>query len=706
MLSHPLSSDLLSYLNSPSFSDVIFHPCLSTSPSPSPPPPVDLSTPTLHNRNIHPLRHSQSLTLPPPSFSPSSSPPTFSFSPSPPSSSSLTPLTLDPSPLLYAHRVILAGRSPFFSRLLPLLSSLSPTSPPPLSFPSLSPHPFLTLLPPSSPHLLHLSLLIHPDTLHLLLRFVYTNKFDFSSLPLPPPSSPDDSVDEQPLFDPQAAPFSPDGLSLPPSSPLYPSIIVQQLLFYARLFELPLYSSLTVHLCTAAPRLLQLHLHAIAAVKAEAGLGGGATGGTAPIPIGGEGAKAGRAGGYDAAPFLSPSALRFGSHDAARGVYVRIHSPPPAHSASDAAAGASLFPCERVRYNGCEWVRYKVDPLLFACRSGFFYAMFNADWSENQLTDDSSLASSSSPASPSSPSSSPYKNDVVLEALSQAEFEHLLQFLYTDRISLPSSSSSSSSFSSSPLHSSPTSSATFLQRSLQHLAIDNEWTLRLLSSSPSFTHLLSLMSFSILYHIPSFTEHLQTTLASLLTCDTVCAVWPLVLNPFLSPSSTTATADDGSCDANMLATSLPSTSPLDSPPPSPLFSSSYFSPSLPAPFTELELLHDACLLFTCQHFLQVSHHPSFLSLPLSLLKQTLDGGTVECDSTGMIEALERWIDRAVEGEGVKRGGVKERERKNALRLCLFPPSTLFNISEKRRVMMGDRAFFTRFGWMPPSAMHR
>ena len=117
-------------------------------------------------------------------------------------------------------------------------------------------------------------------------------------------------------------------------------------------------------------------------------------------------------------------------------------------------------------------------------------------------------------------------------------------------------------------------------------------------------------------------------------------------------------------------------------------------------FTDLEILHEACLQFVCQHFLRLSHHPSFLSLPLSLLKQVLDPGTVECDSTGMIEALERWIESAVEKEGLKGKGEVE-ERKNALRLCLFPPSTLFNRSEKRHVMMGDRAFFRRFGWMPP-----
>ena len=347
-------------------------------------------------------------------------------------------------------------------------------------------------------------------------------------------------------------------------------------------------------------------------------------------------------------------------------------------------------------YDGCEWVRYKVDPLLFACRSGFFCAMFNADWKENQLIDDltPSSTSTSLTSPPSSPSSSPFHHDIVLEALNQLEFEHLLQFLYTDRISLPSKSPLSSSSPTHPL------APTFLRRSLQHLGLDNKWTLRLVDSSPSFAHALSLMSFSVLYQIPSFTEHLQTVLASLLTTDTVCAVWPLVLSPFFSPNSTTAADADAACDTDWLSASrLPSTC-TDFLSPSPSSS----SPPLPTPFTELDLLHESCLLFTCQHFLRVSHHPSFLSLPLPLLKQTLDGGTVECDSSGMIEALERWIERAVEGEGVRRGGVEERERKDALRLCLFPPSTLFNSSEKRRVMLGDRAFFKRFGWAPP--LHR
>lgn len=113
----------------------------------------------------------------------------------------------------------------------------------------------------------------------------------------------------------------------------------------------------------------------------------------------------------------------------------------------------------------------------------------------------------------------------------------------------------------------------------------------------------------------------------------------------------------------------------------------------------MDVVHDACLHFTTQHFLRLSHHPSFLFLPLPLLKEALDPGNVECDSRGMIEALERWIEYRVGVEGVR--GEAMEARRSELRVCLFPPSTLFNQVEKRKVMVGDTALFTRLGWMSP-----
>lgn len=217
----------------------------------------------------------------------------------------------------------------------------------------------------------------------------------------------------------------------------------------------------------------------------------------------------------------------------------------------------------------------------------------------------------------------------------------------------------------------------FLRRSMQHLAIDNPHTRALLASSPSFAHLVSLLSFAVLYAIPALTEYLQNLLYQHVTPETVCAIWPLVLNPFFSPSATPDTLSS--------PPSLPA-----SPPP----------PTTADFFTDLDILHESCVQHSCQHFLRLSHHPSFLHLPLPLLKQTLDPGTVECDSRGMVEALERWMEARVRREGVVAGGVEEASRKSELRLCLFPPSTLFNRSEKSKVLVGDLGMFRRLGWMP------
>ena len=651
MLSNPLSTHLVTYLNSPSFSDLLLHPRCSLDPLPAS-LSLDFHNPSRHNsivssHPLNPLRHSQSLTLPLPSFSPSASP-SPSFSPSP----SLPPFSLDTDPVFYAHRVILAGRSPFWLRLLsslPPSTSSSTSIPLPLTFPSLSPTPLISLLP-STASLLHLSLLIHPDALSLLLKFVYTGKIDLSPFSSHPPSrlsSPSSSSPD--LTEDGPSPFSPEACGLTADSPSYSSVLAQQLLFYSRLFELQsLYSALTVHLCIASPRELQLHLQQMAAVKADPA--------SAALPAEGLSSRSR----FASAPFfLSSSALRYGHHQAARGVFVRIH-------AGREGEGQGMS-AERVEYAGQQWLRYKVDPLLFACRSGFFQAMFNADWKENQVYADEGSATAAT--------DSALQFDVVLEALNAAEFEHLLQFLYTDEMATSAMDGVRAEWSA-------------LSRSFQHLAIDSRWTLRLMRESPAFTHLVSLLSFATMYQIPSMGELLQHLMAQHISAETVCAIWPLVLNAFFSPASS---QPGGEVDAEV--------------------SSGLHMPAVEgsmedgeAPqlvFTELEILHEACLSFTCQHFLRLARHPSFLSLPLALLKQALDPGTVECDSTGMIEALERWIDSAVEGERLKDGAAVE-ERKKELRLCLFPPSTLFNRSEKAHVMMGNRAFFTRFGWVPPA----
>lgn len=649
MLSNPLSTHLVSYLNSPSFSDVVLHPRCSFDPVPVS-PSLDFHTPPRHNpivstHPLHPLRHSQSLTLPPPSFSPSASPsPSFSSS-----SPSLPPFTLDTDPASYAHRVILAGRSTFWLRLLSSLPNVSQPSSAflPLCLPSLSPIPLISILPSTS-SLLHLSLLVHPDALSLLLKYVYTGKIDLSLFSSSPPSrvsspssSPADLTGNGPSL------FSLESSSIAPDSPHYSSLLTQQLLFYSRLFDLqPLYSALTVHFCNAAPRDLQLHLQQVAAVKADPAF--------ASIATEGAGARSR----FASAPFLAMTSLHYGHHQAARGVHVRVRA--------GEGGGAGDIHSERVEYGGEQWQRYKVDPLLFAARSGFFSAMFNADWKENQVY------AEDEPSTSSEDFSSALQHDVVLEALSAVEFEQLLQFLYTDEMAVAVVTDTAGQ-------------GTALHRTFHHLAIDSRWTLRLMRESPAFTHLVSLLSFATMYQIPSMGELLQHFMAQHITAETVCAIWPLVLNAFFSPSTVRVEAE-GSVEA--FGVSVPSADGV-------MDDGEEDAQPL---FTELEILHEACLSFTCQHFLQLARHPSFLSLPLALLKQVLDPGTVEGDSTGMIEALERWIEHAVEGEGLKGGGAEERKKE--LRLCLFPPSTLFNRSEKAHVMMGNRAFFTRFGWMP------
>ena len=663
MLSGALPTHLITYLNSPSFSDIILHSRATTADSNLPPSPtLPSSSPHLHNSNIaHPLRHSQSLTLPPPSYSPSFSATAASTPSSDPRLSPLFPASLT-SPLstspsaasfslddyrfFYCHRVVLAGRSAFWSRLLTSLGAAAAL--PSFTASCLSSQPLVSLVAPSStsslssdPGIVELSLLIHPDALFLLLKYVYSGKADLSFMEHRATQHDLDDLNTVPSYTTAAFAFSSSALSLSLSQPDYHAVLIQQLLLYSHLFELhSLYSMLVQHFCTLAPRQLQLHLQSLQSIKAD----------TAFETRSGADASS-KAKSSSSPSFLSMSLLHYGQHDVARGVYVRIASSP----SSQSSLSSSL-----VDFDGQCWRRYKIDPLLFASRSGFFYAMFNAEWKENHVASVGSL----------SPSSSSYKDDVVLQDLSQLEFEHLLQFLYTDemRIEGGADGRSEGRMGGSP----------FLKRSMQHLAIDNPHTRALLISSPSFAHLVSLLSFAILYAVPSLTEYLQHLLYQHVTPETVCTIWPLVLNPFFSPSATPDTAAS--------PVTAPSTPPLLAP-------NADF-------FTDLDILHEACLQHTCQHFLRISHQPSFLHLPLPLLKHTLDPGTVECDSRGMIEALERWMDARVRREGVVVGGVEEANRKSELRLCLFPPSTLFNRSEKNNVLTGNMAMFRRLGWTP------
>ena len=664
MLSSSLPTHLVTYLNSPSFSDIILHSRARTAADTTLPPSPSLpsSSPHLHNSNIaYPLRHSQSLTLPPPSYSPSfsataaSSPssdprlsPLFPASLTSPlsSSPSSTSFSLDDDRFFHCHRVVLAGRSPFWCRLLISLTPDSTAALPSFTASYLSSQPLISLIPPSStsslssdPTTVELSLLVHPDALFVLLKYVYSGKADLSFMEHRAAQHDHDDLNTAPTHTTAAFAFTPSALTLSLSQADYHSVLIQQLLFYSQQFELhSLYSMLVQHFCTVAPRQLQLHLHSIQAIKAD----------IAFETISSSAAATTALKQPSSSSFLSMSLLQYGQHDVARGVHVRIAS---------SASSTSSLSSSLVELDGGCWRRYKVDPLVFACRSAFFSAMFNADWKENQWKDDHI-------------SSSSYKDDVVLQDMSQLEFEHLLQFLYTDEMWIEGGADGRSE---GRMGGSP-----FLKRSMQHLAIDNPHTRALLTSSPSFAHLVSLLSFAVLYAIPSLTEYLQHLLYQHVTPDTVCAIWPLVLNTFFSPSATLDTA---------LSPSFP------------LASSSFSSPTSDF-FTDLDILHEGCVHYSCQHFLRISHHPSFLHLPLPLLKQTLDPGTVECDSTGMVEALERWMEARVRREGVVVGGVEEASRKSELRLCLFPPSTLFNRSEKSKVLTGDTALFRRLGWIP------
>ena len=80
--------------------------------------------------------------------------------------------------------------------------------------------------------------------------------------------------------------------------------------------------------------------------------------------------------------FLSMSALCFGRHKATRGVYVRV--PDTSDDAVIATRDTTRLYGERVIVNSQRYVRYKVDPLLLAARSPVFTAMFAGDWRESQ----------------------------------------------------------------------------------------------------------------------------------------------------------------------------------------------------------------------------------------------------------------------------------------------------------------------------------
>ena len=545
--------------------------------------------------------------------------------------------------------MVLAGRSPFWCRLLSAICNGSVL--PSLTTSCLSSQPLISVMPLASASSLssdtgavELSLLAHPDALFLLLKYIYSGKADLSFMEHRTTQHHMDDLNSAPAHSTSAFAFTLSALTVSLSHPDYQAVLVQQLLLYSHLFELhSLYSTLVQHLCTAAPRQLQLHLQALQTIKADIVFETlGSTDARTAVKL--------SSSSQHSSSFLSMSLLQYGQHDAARGVYVRI----AASRSSQSSLSSSL-----VDADGQCWRRYKIDPLLFACRSEFFHAMFNADWKENHIY------------SADSPSHS-YKDDVVLQDLSQLEFEHLLQFLYTDEMRVEGGADGRSE--------GLMGGSAFLKRSMQHLAIDNPHTRALLTSSPSFAHLVSLLSFAVLYAIPSLTEYLQHLLFQHVTPETVCAVWPLVINPFFSPTAT-------------LDTALSPSNSHSTPPASATSTTAEFH-------TDLDILHEGCLNHTCHHFQRLSHHPSFLTLPLPLLKQTLDPGTVECDSVGMVEALERWMAARVVREGVVLGGVEEASRKSELRLCLFPPSTLFNRSEKSKVLVGDSAMFRRLGWMP------
>ena len=697
-VSSPLSLRLLSFLNSPSFADIAFHiPYHSDKQQQFVNKAAASPAPFLHNGNIiNPLRHSLSLTLPPPCLSPS--PPSSSSSFLSGSFSSLSDarcspqaspylssssLSASPSPQfaaldeeqpVHAHRVVLAGRSPYWHRVLSSLSSSSQLAP--VTYPTLSSSPVLSLLPsPASSdfHSLSFSVRVHPDALLLLLRFVYCGKVDLSFLDAVALDEDGGDADGGGLDDDLRDVMSAAMLRLRPHSRLYVSVVTLHLLLFSHLFELQqLYFSLTKRCCNTAPALLQRHLRDLAAIRAASAAlpSSPLQAGSLPMRIPESHHQSRRS-----ESFLSSSLLRFGAHDATTGAHIRIRATHRASVGVEDAEAGGLVQSTVVKCEGGVWRRYKVDPLLLACRSGFFHAMFSADWRENQLLLSSSPSSPSASFSPRSAAASALALDVVLQDINRRELEDMLQFIYTDDVAAASGDEDEQAEEAA--------ASPFLLRSLPQLSIENEWTLRLLSDDRSgFQHLVSLLSLSVLYNIPALTEHAQQSIGSRLSIESVCAVWPLVLTPFFSPSTAQPEDERELCAAS----SSPS-----SPPPA-------------APFhTELDVLHDHCLRYTSSHFMRVSRHPSFLSLPLPLLKQTLDPGTVECDSRGMIEALERWIERRVAAEGWTAAGDAQQaeDRRQALRLCLFPPSTLFNRSEKSKVLNGDVALFRRLGWAPP-----
>ena len=252
-------------------------------------------------------------------------------------------------------------------------------------------------------------------------------------------------------------------------------------------------------------------------------------------------------------------------------------------------------------------------------------------------------------------------NDIILSDCTAEQFDSVVQFIYTDEIHRRAFMTHQTAQMRVPTVVQLTSA------DVEHLVLDLQ---------PA----LSLLSWSVVYQMSSLSEYLQSTvLPALMTVDNVCSLWP-ICPPRNVPTK----------HRTFVVATVPS---------------------------DADVLHEHCRLMVQANFRRVLDVPAFYTLPMPLLKSALDSGMIDCDSATMCAALERWIDTQIAYKPRDVQSVSPRssaantsssspscmlsvaemdERATAYRLALFPPATLFNRSEKRRILgVSNRNFFAR-----------
>lgn len=526
---------------------------------------------------------------------------------------------------IYAHRVILSGRSSAFARLFAqvhsFLTSQTPSNQQLIeTIPNFAGY-FTFLIDLSSSNVYYFHYLGHPRALSIVLHYIYAGRVDWQHFEVSSGSKHDVEGISQ-----ENSEISLESLSMEDRIPDLDKIWLDTL-FLSRMLKLTsLYSVLLREITTNNFRydlkslnsqvLLSQHTKQIHEYETsiEPILQHFNTSPTTTNPR--------------PESFLSTETLSFGAHQCAVGIYIRI---PSALHTNDSNLKFGSY----VQYHGKWFGRWKIDPLLLACRSDVFQIMFTGGWRESNLF---TIAEDALTV---------YDNDIIIKDVSPEEFECIIELLYFDHIAtLPQSSNfqfMETSVSSPKVQDQPDHSrAVSISQSISSLLLQ-EYSSGL-AHLPMAGPLLNLLSFATLYCMPTLSDCLQQSfLPKFISSETLGLLWEL------------------------------------------------------GTYLQMDSVQEMCIAYLQRNFVEASKSQSFAKLSLSLLKSALEPGVIECDSHVMISAIEHWIDAAMEHpEKLEIDGSCEASQRTSLRLLLFPPSTLFNQAEKRRVLgISNRDFFNR-----------